>query len=414
MSYAERLRAALTEFDRTLLAHVAEAAVRLSAVPYLVGGPVRDCLLGGTIVDLDVAIEGEAIAVARQLARDLNGEFEPHDRFGTATVQLPTRSLDLAMTRTETYARPGALPDVTRGTIETDLIRRDFTINALALRLDADHFGELVDKHGGERDLHERVLRVLHSQSFSDDPTRLFRVARFEQRFDFSIASSTLQLIPAALPVLDAISGDRLRHEFELIFREARPIKALTRLNEWRVLHQIDPALKIDDVIVARFATQIGPLDSFTGWAWMLAQLPITELRRITTRLNLLRDDARDLEALHNLWAAAEPIGQATKRSAIYHQLERYPDRVLDAALTLIDDRAVCSNIELFRRDLHDITPALNGSDLIALGQAAGPALGRLLEKLRDARLDGQVQARAEEERYARQIIARGNDDDGA
>lgn len=414
MSYAERLRAALTESDRTLLTHVAEVAVRLSAVPYLVGGPVRDCLLGGTIIDLDVAIEGEAIAVARQLARDLNGDFDPHDRFGTATVQLPTRSLDLAMTRTETYVRPGALPEVTRGTLETDLIRRDFTINALALRLDTDHFGELVDKHGGEHDLHARVLRVLHPQSFSDDPTRLFRAARFEQRFDFAIAPTTLQLIPTALPVIDALSGDRLRHEFELIFREAQPIKALTRLNEWRVLRQIDPALNVDDAIAVRFATQTGPLDSFTAWAWMLVQLPMADLRRITTRLNLLRDDARDLEALHNLWAAAEPIGRATKRSEIYRRLERYPDRVLRTALTLIDDRAVCSNIELFRRELHDVAPALNGSDLIVLGQAAGPALGRLLEKLREARLDGQVQDRADEERYARRIIARGNDDDGA
>src|SRR5512136_2086958 len=238
MSYVEHLRAALAETDWILLQRLAEIAARAGMSLYIVGGPVRDCLVRRVVTDLDLTTEGDAHRLARAMARELGGAWKKFDRFGTAKLILPGRDkpIDLATSRTETYAHPGALPDVARGTIETDLIRRDFTINAMAIRLDGEQQGTLIDLHGGESDLYSGKLRVLHERSFEDDPTRLFRGVRFEQRFGFAFAFDTERLIAPALPVIEQVSGDRLRHELELIFCEMQPLKVLTRLNELGVL----------------------------------------------------------------------------------------------------------------------------------------------------------------------------------
>jgi tRNA nucleotidyltransferase (CCA-adding enzyme) len=344
--------------------------------------------------------------LARAFERELGGTLTTHARFGTAQWIAPdhARSIDLATTRTETYPRPGALPEVTRGTIETDLIRRDFTFNALALRLDGDHFGELIDLHGGERDLRDGRLRVLHPRSFNDDPTRLFRAARFEQRFDFAVEAETLNLMPAALPAIDQVSGDRLRHELELIFREAQPVRSLRRLDEWGVLRQIDPALRVADRAAQRLA---GAIEAFSGWAYWLADLPLMDLRRIAVRLNLRREDAIDLEQLAGLLGAADSIGQAATRRAVYHRLAPYHDRALRAASDLIAPDRARLNIELYLDELREVRPELDGTQLQTLGLPPGPALGRLLRDLRDARLEGTLATRSDEENYARQWIAR-------
>ncbi len=403
MSYAERLRAALSPADGAVVSRLAQ----LAACPlYLVGGPVRDCLLGRNVLDLDLAIEGDAIELARALTNDVGGTLTMHARFGTAKWLAPdrSRSIDLAMTRTETYAQPGALPEVTHGTLVTDLIRRDFTANAMALRLDSDHFGELIDLHDGERDVQAGVVRVLHPRSFVDDPTRLFRAARFEQRFGWTVAAETLALISAALPVIDVISGDRLRHELELLFREAQPDRSLRRLDEWSVLQQIDRALKFDDRSAQRLTR---PVESFEGWAYWLADLPLADVQRIAMRLNLRREDVIDLEQLIDLLGAADTIGRAEAASTIYRLLTRYHDRVLRAALTLIDQDRTQRNIEHYLDELNTVQLELNGMQLQALGLPPGPAMGRLLRDLMAARLDGEVATRQDEENYARQWIAR-------
>ncbi|MBI5566928.1 MAG: CCA tRNA nucleotidyltransferase [Chloroflexi bacterium] len=406
MSYAERLRTALSPADLAVIVQLAQLAAHQSVAIYLVGGPVRDCLLGRSVIDLDMAVEGEAIELARALADEAGGTLTIHTRFNTAKWLAPdrTRSIDLAMTRTETYARPGALPAVTRGTIATDLIRRDFTVNALALRLDGDHFGELIDLYGGERDLQAGVVRVLHPRSFIDDPTRLFRAARFEQRFDWQVAPETLALIPDALPVIDQISGDRLRHEIDLLFREPRPDRPVRRLDEWGVLRQIDPALGIDDRSGRRLSH---PVDSFLGWAYWLANRPVPDARRIALRLNLRREDAIDLEQVAGLVAAADSIGLAETASAIYRLLAPYHDRALQVAANIIEHTQARHNIKRYLDEWQSVRPELDGTQLQQLGVPSGPALGRLLRELTAARLDGVISTRQAEEDYARRWLAR-------
>ncbi|HUU64504.1 MAG TPA: CCA tRNA nucleotidyltransferase, partial [Dehalococcoidales bacterium] len=188
---------------------------------YLVGGVVRDLLLGQTNLDLDLVVEGNAIELAQHLAEiNKQGKITTHPRFNTAKLQWTKWSVDLATARSETYAKPGALPTVTPGSIHNDLFRRDFTINAMAIELNPTHYGELIDLYGGRDDLEHKLIRVLHEKSFTDDATRIWRGLRYEQRLDFQLEPTTLKLLKRDIPMLDTISGDRIRYELECILQE--------------------------------------------------------------------------------------------------------------------------------------------------------------------------------------------------
>jgi tRNA nucleotidyltransferase (CCA-adding enzyme) len=409
MSYVDHLRAALAEPDWILLQRLADSATRAGMSLYVVGGPVRDCLLRRAVTDLDLTTEGDAFTLARSMAREMGGAWKKFDRFGTAKLILPGRGspIDLATTRTETYVHPGALPDVTRGTIETDLIRRDFTINGMAIRLDGEQQGTLIDLHGGESDLYSGKLRVLHERSFEDDPTRLFRGARFEQRFNFTFAYDTERLIPAALPMIDRVSGDRLRHELELIFHETQPVKALVRLDELGVLRQIDRELHLDAWITERFQSQAAPFDPFVCWAWLTGRLSEDSLTRFSQRVNLARADAVDLAQVRAVRDAAETIGRLSNRSRIYRACAHYHERSLRAALTVIDQAEARAALLLYLNELREVKPALDGMRLQALGVPRGPQIGRILAEVQAALLDGVIATSEQEEEYAQQIMLR-------
>ncbi len=262
---AAQLETSLPPARFILLKAVASEARRLHQALYIVGGYVRDLLLGRPAVDFDLVVEGDAIALARSLEEKYGGRIQTHSRFGTAKWTLkPLRerlaalspdhvgidphdlpvSLDLISARTEFYDYPTALPTVERSSIKLDLHRRDFTINTMALRLDGSHYGDLYDFWGGLRDLKSRQVRVLHSLSFVDDPTRQLRAVRFEQRFDFSIEARTLELMHEGHPLIHNLSGDRLRHELNLIFQEEKAPQMFSRLDELGLLSAIHPDLR--------------------------------------------------------------------------------------------------------------------------------------------------------------------------
>jgi len=217
---------------------------------------VRDLLLERPSPDFDLVVEGDAIALARSLARRFGGRVTGHARFGTAKWHLaghkdgePSRlsvagldSIDLVSARTEFYTHPTALPTVERGSIKLDLHRRDFTINTLALRLDGRHYGELHDYWGGVDDLKAGLVRVLHSLSFVDDPTRILRAVRFEQRFAFCIEDRTMQLLLEARPLIDRLSGDRIRHELNHILATSYAPQVLQRMHNLGILSAIHRA----------------------------------------------------------------------------------------------------------------------------------------------------------------------------
>jgi len=276
MNLAERLEAALPPVRLQLLKVIAAEAYKLHSALYIVGGFVRDLLLDRPSLDFDLVVEGDAITLARALSHSHGGRVTSHARFGTAKWHLEgslsqlgdellrtgLRTIDLVTARTEFYSHPTALPTVERGSIKLDLHRRDFTINTLAMRLDGRHYGELHDYWGGLEDLQERLVRVLHSLSFVDDPTRILRAARFEQRFDFHIENRTMQLLLEARPLVSRLSGDRIRHELDHILASVRVSQIMRRLHELELLDEISPVLTWD----AWLEERMGRLAQFKGW----------------------------------------------------------------------------------------------------------------------------------------------------
>ena len=220
---------------------------------YLVGGVVRDLLLGQANFDLDLVVEGDAIELAQQLRKINQGKITTHPHFNTAKLQWDNWSVDLATARSETYDKPGALPTVTPSSIDDDLSRRDFTINAMAIHLNPGYYGRLVDPHDGRNDLKHKRIRVLHEKSFTDDATRIWRGLRYEQRLDFHLEIKTLALLQRDIPMLDTISADRIRYEIECILQEKYPEKVFRRAQELGVLAKLHPALKGNGWLAEKF-----------------------------------------------------------------------------------------------------------------------------------------------------------------
>ncbi|MCX5693072.1 MAG: hypothetical protein NTX47_05255 [Candidatus Omnitrophica bacterium] len=208
---------------------VGKIADKLKIPAYTVGGPVRDKLLGISNCDLDFVVEGDGIKFAEALNKKLKGRLTAYKAFGTATIKLKGKRIDIVTSRKETYTHPAAYPTVKPGAIKDDLFRRDFTINAMAIGLNKKNFGRLVDFYGGRKDLKKGIIRIMHDKSFMDDPTRIFRAVRFSVRFGFKIEPHTKKLIKEA--VLDGFLGEvnagRIRKEIELFLKEKNPKKCL-------------------------------------------------------------------------------------------------------------------------------------------------------------------------------------------
>ncbi|MBE0431076.1 MAG: CCA tRNA nucleotidyltransferase [Dehalococcoidia bacterium] len=400
-----------------LMLHINAEAAERGETLYLVGGIVRDLLLSlsspgpptGLRFDLDLVVEGDAVKLATQAATTGRPRLLAHHRFGTAKLKYETFTLDLATARKETYERPGALPRVTPGTLKDDLIRRDFSINAMAMSLATQDYGELIDPHKGKTDLEQGLIRVLHAASFSDDPTRILRAVRYEQRLGFVLEAETAQLLEQSIPMLDAISGDRIRHELEMILREDRPELAINRLGELGALSRIGHILTGDDWLAASFdrARRLKRPAQLPAIYLCLMVYPYheDEVEQVLTRLSTpaklsraIRDTLRLKGRLHLL------DRPALKPSEVYDLLQEYDLTAIQASVAASDSPEVRRHLQLFLTKLRHITTLLDGEDLKRLGIPAGPHMGQILQTLRRARLDGEVSTRADEERLASEL----------
>lgn len=374
---------------------------------YLVGGMVRDLLLERSTLDLDLLVEGDGIKLARKLADINQAKVTVHLRFGTAKLQWDNGSTDVATTRTETYARPGALPTVKPGTIKTDLFRRDFTVNAMAIELNPGHFGELIDPYAGKDDLERKSIRVLHTKSFIDDATRIWRALRYEQRLDFRIEPSTLKLLKRHIAMLATVSGDRIRHELELVLKEAIPEKALSRADKLGVLAEMHPSLKTDARLSSvfsrarmRFSGSPPPPLYLTLLAYHLTK---DEIGQLIAYLRLPKSYSRVLEDTIAIKGKAEELSvQGLAPSRIYTLLHGYSSTALTANSLALDSTTAAEHIELYLNVLRNVQTALSGDDLKGLGIPEGPRVKEMLQRLREARLDGKVAGKKDEETMVR------------
>jgi len=407
------------ELDRSLSAQqlkllriVAEAVGTRQMPLYLVGGFVRDLLLHIPATDFDLIVEGDAIALARALAAQYGGRVTAHVRFGTAQWFLPDPdgpALDFISTRSETYKNHGDLPTVKPSRLTDDLARRDFTINTLAIRIDGEHWGELRDDLDGLNDLERGLVRVLHSKSFLDDPTRLYRAVRYEQRYGFQIAPETLNLIPPALHLIASLSAERLRHELDLILEEEQAVAMLNRLAELDLLQPVHPALAWDDKKRERLinglrrardypikAVSFSAGKSFLKWHFWLMDLASTDINSLERRLHfhsklfgsLLASSAMSIDF---------PSLAGLKPSQCVKRLEGLPLTAVYAVFLSVPDGEVRKNLHNYLETWRHIKPKTNGHDLKKRGLPPGPRYQQVLSRLRQARLDGEVKTEIEE-----------------
>jgi tRNA nucleotidyltransferase (CCA-adding enzyme) len=446
-----RLRSGLAPAQLALLQLIGQEVARLDYTVYVVGGFVRDLLLNGVsqrlrAFDLDIVIEGDAIAFARRMQELYGGRVVTHKRFGTAKwllddeaepvdwaqlkvalggndaalpagLHLPPH-LDFVTARTEFYTAPTVLPTVELSNIKLDLHRRDFTINTLAFCLNPDRWGELLDFYGGLNDLEQGLVRVLHSLSFVDDPTRILRAVRYEQRFDFVIEPRTLELLQDATELLDRVTPARIRHELERILQETTPERAFKRLAELAILPHIHPALTVDEWLEEQFARlrralQHDPVDPQLAhepierlyWGLLVMRLPGSVHGELQERLSLRKETQELMTGLHLLQTQratlADPLLPPSQIVAILDRID-----LVAQALFLITDGEPLLNERLHRyaSEWRHIRPTLTGDDLQRLGLPRGPRYSQILTELRAARLNGLIQTRADEEQFVQTL----------
>lgn len=372
---------------------------------YLVGGAVRDLLLGSKSVDLDVALEGDAVAAAAELAERLGGRAVRHERFGTATVRAEELAVDLATTRRERYPAPGVLPDVEPAPLAEDLARRDFTINAMAAGLSGDDLGVVHDLHGGRDDLERGTIRVLHPGSFVDDPTRLLRALRYEARFGFRMDSDTEAL--ARQGSFECVSGSRVRDELLDLLREPNAPSALERMRELGIDTAMHPELVADSELAASAA--LGSADTFADPAFaQLAALVAGSPEGLADWVEELQLERADRDAVLRAARKGPQLVTALRSqpgpAALHALLHCEPPEALALALAM---GAPGDPVLSYVRDLAGVRLEVTGDDLIAAGVPESPAIGRALEETLRRKLDGQVSGRDDELRVAL-AVARG------
>jgi tRNA nucleotidyltransferase (CCA-adding enzyme) len=432
LNLTSRLETALPADRLALLKIIATEAYEQHAALYIVGGFVRDLLLERPSLDFDLVVEGDAIALARALADRYGGRVTGHSRFGTAKWRLADRSgekpgkikveglqsVDLVSARTEFYTHPTALPTVERGSIKLDLHRRDFTINTLALRLDGRHYGELHDYWGGLSDLRAGLVRVLHSLSFVDDPTRILRAVRFEQRFAFRIEQRTMQLLLDARPLIERLSGDRIRHELNQILASSIAPQVISRLHSLDFLVAIHHDLPWDDWVYARLesldhlqpepdwgvSTDPSTLRRELGYTLWLIELAPEQADGVARRLKLPVQLARVIQSACALWRDRRSLAVAAP-SRITERLEEAPPLACYALYLATSDAPLRNILLNFATRWRKIQPSTDGHALKKRGVSPGPHYRQILSALRDAWLDDQVHTQEEEHALLEELL---------
>lgn len=383
---------------------------------FLVGGFVRDLIFGVRNLDLDIVVEADGISFAEALSSCLKAKLIRHRRFGTATISLRhSLKIDIATTRIENYPQPACLPVVSKGSIKDDLKRRDFSINAMAVSLNQDNYGELLDFFSGLDDLRSGKIRILHKLSFIDDPTRILRAVRFEKRYNFKIEPDTLKCLRQAvkLKMLGQVQPQRLRDELILILKEEYPLKQLSRLDKLTGLSFINPGLYLSKNIykllqsvhkeIAWFKKIHSAHRHLDSWLIyfmaMLDSLNLNKLQSVCDNFVFRKGEEKRILTYKKI--DCKFIYQLKQRvirpSQVFKLLNPLSYEVIILLKAKYNHANVTGHIEDFLKHYHSLRLHISGDDLYELGLRPGPDYQRFLSKVFNAKLDGRVQTKEEE-----------------
>ncbi|MFA5008737.1 MAG: hypothetical protein WC546_05905 [Candidatus Omnitrophota bacterium] len=394
----------INPYFKPILASLSELADRLNVRVYLVGGVVRDLMLGEKIFDLDIVVAGSAIEFAHKFADIHKKQFKKHHVFGTATVYFDNHHIDFVTARSETYSNFGALPKVAPASLSDDLLRRDFTINAMAISLDKSDYGKLVDYSSGEKDLKDGLIRVLHENSFMDDPTRILRAIRFEQRFSFRLEKHTLRLAKEAISknAFSFVNPHRLREELILILKEPLPLRYIKRLCELKAIPIIDRSFRLDKKCFRNLTEIKRAIDFYKNnfkkhrqlEEWLIYLMGILNKLKREHSVRLLDtfgfkkgEKIRVLSVYDNIDKAKE-LKKNVLPHVIYKTLNPLSFESIVFFYAYYRNRMIRKHIKIFLDKLSGVHLKLKGEDLKRLGFKPATLYGKIFEKLLYAKID--------------------------
>lgn len=412
---ASLLREKFPQEIYALLNLTGELADQIGINAYLVGGSVRDILRGEENLDIDIVVEGNGIAFAKALGGRLHAKTKTHERFGTAKIITDRLRLDIASARTEYYESPASLPKVETSSIKKDLYRRDFTFNTLAVKLNTKDFGLLMDFFGGQRDLREKTIRVIHNLSFIEDPTRAFRAIRFAERFGFKLSKHTENLIKSTIKMdlFDRLSGSRLYEELRLAFNETEPVKTLKRLSELGLLKVIHTSLVFSNELEATLQSMFETLAWFNllfleempdrGSLYLMALLSGLENKEQKAAVERLSAPAKTSQKIIKSIAQSKNILNRlplTDSVALYRLLSDVDIETLLFSMAVCRDKQKQKSISHYLIELRKIRTIIKGADLKKMGIPPGPIYSKLIDALLDEKLRGQVISSEDEKKF--------------
>jgi len=374
---------------------------------YLVGGSPRDIFLAKKITDLDFAIDGDPINLANSLPNKLHAKLIAKSQFGTIKLQLHNHTIDVARTRNETYAKPGALPTVSNSSIEEDLARRDFSINSIAVSLSNPDWGNILDPYGGRKDLDNRLIRILHPGSFNDDPTRIFRAIRYEQRLGFTIEKKTKKALLESIEFIHSISGERLRSEFRYIFDEPLVLDILERgrfLPILTAIHlgfqsfntkEIHEALRTMPKYYVNHFDQVHNLIYLAFLAYYLTPEESVQFIKKLSMPKSWKQIVRDTISVRSIIPEITRIN--LKESSLFKYLRGHCYEAILANRLLTKSECAKKRLDKFIKVLQYMKPELSGFELQKMGVPNGPLIGQLLSEIMVQKLDGLIKSKKEE-----------------
>jgi len=407
-----------------ILKSIGAKAEKIGFDAYIVGGFVRDLYLYRNNEDLDIVIEGDGIEFAKEYARSVQARIHAYEKFGTAVIIFPDNfKIDVASARMEYYKFPAALPTVEMSSIKLDLFRRDFTVNTLSIHLNPARFGTLIDFFAAQKDLKEKTIRVLHNLSFVEDPTRVFRAIRFEQRFGFSIGKLTSRLIDNAVKMdfFRRVSGRRVFAELRQILEEENPTSAIIRLHEYALLPVIHSSIELTKELVALFDS----LKKVLSWhdllfleepymKWAVYFLALTRhcdpetIRAICDRIEIapryrviFTKDRFDADRCMQWMERHQPLANST----LYHQLTGFKIELILYMMAATKRQNIKRSISNYFTRLRHVQPSITGKDLLAMGLDPGPVFREILQAVLDAKLNGQLKTRSDELGFVKEYV---------
>ena len=403
-----------------LITIIGRLADQRGVVAYVVGGCVRDIILGREILDLDIVVEGDALTLAKTVGQNEKAILRRYPQFKTASLQFADGlRVDFATARKEIYSVSGALPVVSPGTISDDLFRRDFTINAIAVRINRERLGQCVDPYGGLNDIKKKKIRVLQEQSFVDDPTRILRAIRFEQRFHFSVERKTLQLLEAALQanVAKNVKPPRYFNEFRKILKEPNPCVCFERLQRLGGLDFLLEGFSFNARLLQKIhhgRQKLRRKDFYKNIFWDLLYLMGVTFKMIPRDLENLIEKFQltklEKDALRDSQDVLRIVQQLRAKklsdSQVYQILKSCDDLVIIFIRLFVDSPTISRRVDKFIQELKFVKLQITGDDLKEMGFGEGKAVGRILEDILLKKLDGKIKNHREEIFAAKQFFA--------